>query len=75
MVYEDKEPYIKLPEGKLARIWFPHGPPELTNEEGVGSEDDVALKEQYLKAEEMGTFGECQVPEVAPRMEWVRWDL
>ena len=75
VVYEEKEPYFKSPEGKLVKIWFPHGPPELANEEGVGREDDLALKERYRKAEETGTFGECEVPEVAPMMEWVSWDL
>ena len=75
VVYQDKEPYNKLPDDKLVKIWFPHGPPELTNEEGVGGGDDMALKERYRKAEEMGTFGEGQVPEVAPRMEWVSWEF
>ena len=75
VIYKDQEPYFKLSEGTMARIWFPHGPPELANDEGVGKEDDLVLKERYRKAEEMGTFGEGQVPEVAPRMEWVRWDF
>jgi len=81
VVYHNTESfYRRRDNGQEERIWFPDGPPG-TNNKYVAEPDEVyaaigsAVEEAYKFLAQEGRFKDGFVPEVAPKREWVRFDV
>ena len=73
----------------MERIWFPDGPPGRRALDGDaddtargggggggdGGDDMPLVRQAYEHLARTGTFADGVMPEVAPRWEWIRWDL
>lgn len=72
---QEGEPCFRSARG-VERIWFPDGPPTASaNNEDTNLQYSNDLKEAYGFLSHNGTFKDGIMPEVAPRIEWCRWDI
>ena len=79
-VIYDKEnkPFVRS-GNKEERVWFPNGPPPPTNDiqpppEAYGPKIKE-FEEAYRIVKETGSFKDGLMPEEAPQVDWVRYDL
>ncbi|KAK5151344.1 hypothetical protein LTR04_006615 [Oleoguttula sp. CCFEE 6159] len=75
-IIEGEPHYQRADGGGVERIWFPNGPPPPNpfTELPADSYNDV-LKEAYAFVSANGAFKDGIMPEIAPKREWVRWDI
>jgi len=68
-------------QGQQERVWFPTGPPPpnpyAEREKEVYESEPLAtaLREAYEHVFMHGTFKDGVVPEIAPKREWVNFEL
>jgi nucleoporin NUP42 len=71
-------PMVRGPDGGVAKIWFPNGPPGYTRDteavdEGVYEKADTLAS--WKTFAETGRFADGVMPLVPPRREWCTWDF
>lgn len=71
-------PMVRQPDGSLAKVWFPEGPPGFTadTEARDGSVyDRPEVQDSWRTFLQQGRFADGRMPEVPPRREWCTWDF
>lgn len=79
--YIDHEPLYRRPDtGQETRLWFPDGPPATPNR--YGSEVDEVyiaagdtIEAMYKHVAETGLFKDGIMPELAPKAQWIQYDI
>jgi nucleoporin NUP42 len=71
-------PMVRQPDGSLAKVWFPDGPP-VYNPDTEARDQSVYEKPEVVDSWRtfmaQGRFADGVMPEVPPRREWCTWDF
>lgn len=72
----DGNPHYQTDDGEFERIWFPNGPPTQSQSNSMSDVDyPTSVVEAYAALKNSGGYLDGVVPEVAPSLEMIRWDV
>lgn len=71
-------PMVRQPDGSLAKVWFPEGPPGFTADTEARDRsvyERPEVQDSWRTFLQQGRFADGRMPEVPPRREWCTWDF
>ena len=74
---EKAVPVVQAPNGGIAKVWNPDGPPPFNpdTEAEKESEYTAPVLQQWGQFANTGTFAGGMIPEVPPKREYCNWDF
>jgi len=73
--YIENQPCYRTPDGSMERIWFPDGPPTAQSWEPSTANFTTEMMQAYEFLRQNGAFQGGMMPESAPRIDMVRFDV
>ena len=73
--YIDNQPCYQTPDGSMERIWFPDGPPTAQSWEPSTENFTNEMMQAYEFLRQNGAFQGGIMPDSAPRIDMVRFDV
>lgn len=78
VVFEERKPGLRRPDGKWQKIMFPDGPPAPNRDTALqleSYEGNDALKAAYQYSAQHGVFKDGKIPLIPPLQQWCSFDF